>query len=83
MNNACKYVTTIFDESMHALNVSFYIMRVILFCYLIVVSSRLYMSPDQTLQRINILVYLDVIGKNTICTTEQTLRTFAKPGKYG
>ena len=66
MNNACKYVTTIFDDSTHALNVSFYIMRVILFCHLIGVNCRLYMSPDWILNVKNVLVYLDVIGKNII-----------------
>ena len=68
---------------MHALNVSFYIMRVILFCHLIEVNCRLYMSADQIFQVINVLVYMGVIGKNTICTIRQALMTFGKPGTYG
>ena len=64
MTKTRKYVTTIFDESTHALNVSFHMMRVILFRHLIGVNCRLYMSPDQIFQVRNELVYLDVIGNN-------------------
>ena len=49
MTNTQKYLAKIFDESMHALNVSFQIMQVILFCNLIGVNCRLYMSPDRIL----------------------------------
>ena len=68
MNNTRKYVTMIFDDSTHVLTVSFYIMQVILFCHLIGVSCRLYMSPDQIFQVRNVLVYLGVIGNNIILT---------------
>ena len=83
MNNACRYVTKIFDKSMNALNVSFYIMRVILFCHLIILSCRLYMYQDQIFQGRDVFVYLDVTGKNIICMIRQTLTTFTKPGTYG
>ena len=50
MTNAREYVTTIFDDSTHALNVSFHITRVILFYHLIGVNCILYMSPYPILQ---------------------------------
>ena len=83
MNNTCKYVTTTFDESMHALNISFHIMRVILFCNLIRVNCRLYMPLDIILQVSNVLVDPDNMVKNIICKIRQALTKFFKPGTCG
>ena len=46
MTNTCGHVTAIFDDSTHALNVSFHIVQGILFRNLIGVNSILYMAPD-------------------------------------
>ena len=83
MNNTRKYVTTMFDESMHALNVSFHIIGVILLCHLIGAKCILYMSMDWILQVRNVLVYPSVIGNNILCTIIQALTTFTKPVTYG
>ena len=68
---------------MNALNESFYIIRVILFCLLIEVNCRLYMSPDKILQVRKILEYMYVMGKNIICMIIQAWTTFTKTGTYG
>ena len=50
MTNAREYVTTIFDDSTHALNVSFHIVRRILFRHSIGVNCILYMAQYPILQ---------------------------------
>ena len=82
MTNTQKYVTTIFDDSAHALNVSFHIMPVILFSHLIGLNDILYMALDTMFQVIYVLIYLAVIVSNIIRTIRQALTTFFKTGTY-
>ena len=82
MTNACEHANIIFDNSMHALNVSFHIMREILFRYLIRVDCLLYMALDPILQVRNVLIYPAVIVSNKICTIRKDLTAFAKLGMY-
>ena len=75
MTSAQEYVTTIFDDSTHELNVSFHIMRAILFRYLIGVNCIFYMALYRILQVSNVLIYPYIIGKNIIHTVRHALRT--------
>ena len=68
MNNTRKYVTKIFDDSTHALNVSFYIMRVILFCHFIGVNCISYMALDPMSHESDLLIYPSALVLNIICT---------------
>ena len=70
-------------DSTHALNVSFHIMRPVLFRHLIEVNFRLYMDLDRISEVRNVLIYLAVIGKNIIRTIRQALMKFSKPGTHG
>ena len=77
-----KHVTKIFDESTHAFNVSFHIMRVILFRHLIGVNFILYIAPDMISQVSDVLIYPDVIFLNIIIAIRQDLTEFYKPDMY-
>ena len=83
MTNAHDYVTTIFHDSMHALNISFHITLVILFRHLIGVNCISYMAQDQMLQVRYLLIYTAAIFLNTIHMIGQYLTTFTKPCTYG
>ena len=83
MTAANKHVTTIFDDSMHALNVSCNITLVILFRHLIRVNCILFMAPDPIWQVSDVLIYLDVIVLNITRTIRQALTTFPKLVTYG
>ena len=83
MTNAREHVTTIFDDSTHALKVSFHIMRVILFRHLIIVNCRLYTALKRISKISNVLIYPAVIGKNIIVMIRKAFMTFAKPSTYG
>ena len=73
----------IISESIHALNMSFHITRVILFFNLIGVNCILYMYLDPMSQVSNLLIYPSVIVLNKICTIGQALTTYPKPCTYG
>ena len=83
MTNAREHVTTLFDESTHALNVSFHIMRTVLFRHSIGVNCILYMAPDRISQVNDVFIYPAVIVSNIIQTIIQALTKFVKPGTYG
>ena len=68
MTTSREHVTTIFDDSTYALNVSFHIIKAILFHHLIGVNCILYMAPDKISQVSNVLIYLSVIVTNVIHT---------------
>ena len=82
MTNAREHVTTIFDDSTHALKVSFQIMQAILFRHLIGVNCILYMAPDPISEVSNVLIYPTVMVSNRIITIRQALVTFTKPDMY-
>ena len=82
MTNACEHATTIFDDSTHALKVSFQIMQAILFRHLIGVNCILYMAPDPISEVSNVLIYPTVMVSNRIITIRQALVTFTKPDMY-
>ena len=83
MTNAREYVSTIFHDSTHALNVAVLIMRAVLFCHLIRRNCTLYIALDQISQISDILIYPAIIGKNIIRTIIQALMTFSTPVTYG
>ena len=82
MTNAHKHVTTIFDDSTHALNMSFQIMRVILFHHLIRLNCILYIDPYLIPQLMYVLIYPSFVVLNIIRTIIQALTIFTKPGTY-
>ena len=82
MTNAREYVSTIFHDSTHALNVAVLIMRAVLFCHLIRGNCTLYIALDQISQISDILIYTASIVKNIVCMIKQALTAFAKPVTY-